>query len=174
MNLKLLDTNIIVGASGCAPKMSKNCQRNCIQRIQQWRKRAFILVIDLEQNIINEYIKQLRRLRSRPDFQASGASALLNELLTVRGMTDENPEESGIIWVTITGTGKNDFAEIPTDDKKLESFDPSDRKWIAAALSCKSLHDEHPEILNASDSDWDSVADHLLERYGIPVSNICG
>lgn len=174
MRAVILDTNIIVGASGLLTHMSDRCRLNCTRRVLQWRKNAIHLVVDTENLILEEYIKQFRSLQRKSDFPGSAAELLLRQLVTLRGRDDDHATEYAIKRVILTSLGEHEFEEYPKDDMKLERFDRSDRKWIAAALSCRQLHGVTPEIQNAADSDWDSVAEHLLEAYGISVSNICG
>jgi hypothetical protein len=60
-----------------------------------------------------------------------------------------------------------DFLEFP-DDPDLDAFEPSDRKFVAVALTSK----KSPTVLNAVDSDW---GEHhtALANNGIKVRFLC-
>jgi len=60
-----------------------------------------------------------------------------------------------------------DFEEFPRD-RALDTFDRSDRKFVAVALAS---HND-PEVLNAVDSDWWDHRDRLRE-HGIVVRFLC-
>lgn len=62
----------------------------------------------------------------------------------------------------------DEFAVYPRD-LELSTFDHSDRKFVAVALS----HRDHPPILNATDDDWWNHKD-ALSRNGITVRFVCG
>jgi hypothetical protein len=55
------------------------------------------------------------------------------------------------------------------NDPALATFDHSDRKFVAAALT----HPEKPPVLNATDSDWWDYQDEL-RRYGVTIQFVCG
>lgn len=59
------------------------------------------------------------------------------------------------------------FAEFP-DDPQINTFDPYDRKFVAVARASGT----HPELLNATDTDWwqDRKA---LENNGIRIVFLC-
>jgi hypothetical protein len=175
MRVVILDTNVIVGASGLSTEMSDRCMQNCTQRIKQWRQRkTLLLVIDSEHRILDEYINQFKSSRRKQTFPGSLAEALMIELINLRNITDDTAQSYAIKRVKLTVLDADEFEEYPKDDQILAKFDRSDRKFIATALSCQQEHELTPEILNAADSDWDMVAEHLLNTYSIPVSNICG
>jgi hypothetical protein len=174
MHAVLLDTNVIIGAAGLSDGMTNGCRRNCVQQVRQWRGAAWLLVVDAEKEILGEYLRYLTRSRAQPDFQGSLAQQLLAQFIDLNGMDDAAARDAGVLLVTLKVTGKNEYDEFPADDPVLDKFDPADRKWIAAALSCRILHEQTPEIRNAIDSDWDAIADHLLQTYRIAVSSICG
>jgi len=69
--------------------------------------------------------------------------------------------------VTITQIAENDFAEFPRSPS-LEKFDPSDRKFVAVALT----HHAQPAIANAVDSDWRNY-ELALKEHGIELNFLC-
>jgi hypothetical protein len=61
-----------------------------------------------------------------------------------------------------------EFVTFP-NDPVLAAFDPSDRKFVAAALA----HADRPPVLNATDSDWWDYRD-ALRLHGVTVRFVCG
>ncbi|MGI4883605.1 MAG: hypothetical protein ACRYFR_01440 [Janthinobacterium lividum] len=76
-----------------------------------------------------------------------------------------NPAHCEQVTLELAETG--DFAAFPKTDE-LEKFDPSDRKFVAAALT----HEANPPIVNATDSDWHHHHE-ALGRHGVRVEFIC-
>lgn len=62
----------------------------------------------------------------------------------------------------------HEYQHFP-DDPDLTTFDRSDRVFVALAIA----HADHPEILNAVDSDYWHHRIALL-RAGVTVNNVCG
>jgi hypothetical protein len=60
------------------------------------------------------------------------------------------------------------FAAFPADEE-LRSFDQSDRKFVAAALT----HPERPPVLDATDSDWWDFR-NALRPHGVTIRFVCG
>ena len=60
-----------------------------------------------------------------------------------------------------------DYNEFPADSH-LQSFDPSDRKYVAVALTSQ----KRTEILNAVDPDWWQHRE-ALKRKGVSVCFLC-
>lgn len=69
--------------------------------------------------------------------------------------------------VRITPNDEREFAEFP-DDPDLETFDRSDRKFVAVAIASATC----PPILNATDTDWSDHRD-VLARYHVSVTFLC-
>lgn len=69
--------------------------------------------------------------------------------------------------IHLSELGKNVYQEYP-DSPALSTFDPNDRKYIAVA----NAHNEHPVIINATDTDWWPIRDTLYS-IGIIVEFIC-
>ncbi len=69
--------------------------------------------------------------------------------------------------VPITEHDQREFEEFP-EDKRLENFDPPDRKFVAVAAA----HSKHPPILQAADSKWLDWSGPLQD-HGIQVDFLC-
>jgi len=59
------------------------------------------------------------------------------------------------------------FTEFP-DDPELDTFDRSDRKYVAVALTSQN----HPAVLNADDTDWWDYKD-TLKQNGLHLCFLC-
>jgi len=150
----VVDTNVPIVANKAAPQASNMCVLNCIQRLKQIRD-GQILVLDNGWYILREYMNNLRS-----EGQPGAGDAFLKWVLTNK----DNPQCCHLVPITPLLSG---FEEFPPDPD-LNSFDLSDRKFVAVAIA----HPEHPPILNAVDSDWWNFREPL-GRWGIQVEFIC-
>jgi hypothetical protein len=170
----LLDTNVIIGAVGLESNVSVTCQRNCYSQVKQWRAAAWYLILDTDQHILSEYIDRFMKHVYKPKFQGTAAEYLFRDLRTVQG-AGEQFRAYPTAFVPLIRTPDGEYEAYPKDPE-LSDFDRSDRKFVAAALSYQTMYPEgtSPEIVNATDSDWEPVSDFLLERYQVIVNTICG
>jgi len=79
----------------------------------------------------------------------------------------QNPILCELVTIHPSVQGGDDFDEYP-DNPELSEFDPTDRKFVAAARASKSS----PPILNAVDSDWWNFRD-VLHRHGLKIEFLC-
>ena len=154
MNYAIVDTNVLVVANQKAPQASPTCVIACIQKLRQIQQEQ-ILVIDDSWRILNEYKKQAYEVG-----QPGVGDAFLKWVL----VNQANRDRCHPIPIT---PQENSFAEFP-NDPALEKFDPSDRKFVAVALT----HPEHPAITNAVDRDWYEFQ-QSLESHGIQIEFLC-
>ena len=63
--------------------------------------------------------------------------------------------------VTLSDNERRGFEELPRN-----SFDPSDRKFLAVAVVAEAV------VLNATDSDW-AEQRPLMDRLGVEVDQLC-
>lgn len=152
---QIVDTNVLLVASNKAPQSSPTCVLTCIKYLQNFQKSG-ILVIDNNWLIINEY-KRKNSQSGQPDV----GDAFLKWVL----INQANPKRCE--KVTITQIAENDFAEFPRSPS-LEKFDPSDRKFVAVALT----HHAKPAIANAVDSDWRNY-EQALNEHGVALNFLC-
>jgi len=120
-------------------------------------KAAGKIVLDDGYLILSEYRAQLRS-----EGQPGEGDAFLKWVLT----NQANPQKCDKVHINPT-EGGNSFAEFP-NVPELRTFDPSDRKFVAAARA----HPDSPPILNAVDTDW-WVSRAALERHGVHVEFLC-
>ncbi len=160
----VVDTNVLVIANGQteAPQASPDCVKACVRTLRDI-ERSHTLVIDNQWHILREYQRQ----RS-PSGEGIG-DAFLEWLLTNR----TNPqvcEQVAITPIPEENTPPKDwkdFAEFPRDPD-LATFDPSDRKFVAVALT--STH--HPPIVIASDLGWVNHAT-ALQNHDVQLQFLC-
>jgi hypothetical protein len=152
---RIVDTNVLIVANNKAPQASPECVLSCAQYLNNPRK-SDILVIDSDWLIIGEY-----RRKNSDSGQPGVGDAFLKWVLTNR----TNPKHCE--QVHITQISENDFTEFPRS-QSLAGFDPSDRKFVAVALT----HPQRPAIANAVDSDWRNFEEALAE-HGIKVDFLC-
>jgi len=151
---QIVDTNVLLVASKKAPQASLTCVLACVKYLQNL-KESGILVIDSNRLIIREYEN-----KNCGSGQPNVGDAFLKWVLT-------HQATSRCEQVSITQIAENDFAEFPRSPS-LKKFDPSDRKFVAVALT----HHTNPAIANAVDSDWRNY-EKALAKYGIKVNFLC-
>ena len=150
----LIDTNVPLTANN-ASSAGPACVLAAIRRLLQLRQHE-ILVLDDAFQILNEYRRKLS-----PTGQPGPGDAFLLWAYQNRS----NPRHCH--QVTLLTAADGSFAVFPTDPA-LATFDPADRKFVAAALT----HPAKPPIVNATDSDWHHAHDNLV-RNGVSVEFIC-
>jgi hypothetical protein len=158
LNTVVVDTNVAVTANGkqLPTGVSRQCVAVCARRLQAVQT-AGIVAIDNQWRILREYRANLREAG-----QPGVGDAWLKWLLTNLA----NPTRCHQVPITPRGGG-NDFAEFPSDPD-LQTFDQSDRKFVAVSLA----HPANPPVLNATDSDWRNHHT-ALERHGVIVEYLC-
>lgn len=150
----LIDTNVPLAANGKS-SAGPACVLAAVQRIQQMQAHE-ILVLDTAFLILKEYQNKLS-----PTGQPGVGDAFL--LWAWRNHT--NPRHCELVALELAEDGS--FAAFPTA-AELARFDPSDRKFVAAALT----HHARPPIVNATDSDWHEHRE-ALGRHGIQIEFVC-
>lgn len=127
-------------------------EEKCIKACRDWLENFVVgddrLVVDWQYAIISEY---------RRNISSNGFSEqLLNKL--------ESVSRTRFTGVTLE-VDRDNHAILP---QGLTLDDPSDRKFVAAAIRC----DPHALIYNAADTDW-SMAGEQLSRHGLIVHELC-
>lgn len=156
MNTFVVDTNVAVAANGRNTHASDECQLICIETLEKIIKSDSI-AIDDEGLIMSEYQKYLH-----PKGEPGVGDAFY------RYIFDHQYSSKKIERVTITPIDDHgNFDEFPNNDRDLNGFDLSDRKFVAVALTSSN----NAEIVNATDSDWVKYA-RPLSRY-VKVVQLC-
>lgn len=151
---QIVDTNVLLVASKKASQASENCELACEKYLQNLMNTG-ILVIDNQWLIIKEYMN-----KNSQSGQPYAGDAFLKWVLTHQAT--KRCEK-----VAITQIAENDFAEFPKSPS-LAKFDPSDRKFVAVALT----HPAKPAIANAVDSDWRNY-EQALKDHGVTLHFLC-
>lgn len=157
----IVDTNVLLVASGLHPEAKEACQLACNNILIQIQTGNQKIVLDDIGLIIAEYGNMLNPRKSR------AGDIFLLWLLNNRHIPTHCDEVSIYPIYDYDGTSIINFAEFPQDEQ-LANFDLSDRKFVAVAIA----HLEHPPILNATDSDWNAVRE-ILTTYGLTVESLC-
>lgn len=158
MTAIVIDTNVLLVADGKAPQMSGACKTMCEDRLRRVQAKEQV-VLDDAQLILGEYHNKLA-----PYSSPTYGSAFLKWLLQVQG--DRNHVE--LVSITPTNAEQTKFDEFPLDAALEASFDPADRKFVAAA----NAHLEKPPILEATDNKWLGWEDQL-KKHGIRIEFLC-
>jgi len=153
---RVIDTNVLIVANNReSPQASYECIISCIKWLQSFEKSG-ILVIDNNWLIIKEYQNKVN---------SSGQPGVGDAFLKWILLNRSNPHRCE--KVQITQIAEYEFKEFPKSES-LQKFDPSDRKFVAVALT----HPQRPAIANAVDSDWYIHKDPLSE-HGIEIEFLC-
>jgi len=155
---RVIDTNVPIVANG-ESSFSPSCVKRCTIFLKDFMSRG-VLVIDNKWKILGEYKHKLKTQVGHPP---KLGNAFLKWVLTNR----ENPFKVEKVRITPLENENRGFNEIP-DDKDLERFDLSDRKFLAVSFS----HNEKPPIVQGTDSKWIGFEDVLL-KHGIKIEFLC-
>src|SRR5262249_13972620 len=82
-------------------------------------------------------------------------------------LVNTRASDASCTWVNLTPHATRGYVEFPDRDE-LQKFDPSDRKFVAAAAA----HPARPHIVQAGDSKWWGWK-AALEECGIRLSFPC-
>jgi len=156
MKTYVVDTNVAVVASGRSEQAGLGCIAACIDALEEIVNNG-VLIVDDGGRVLREYMDHLS-LSGQP----GPGDAFLKWVWSVQAT-------ERVMKTKITPQGRDDdaFAEFPSDPA-LETFDRSDRKYVAVAVSSK----QNPEVMNAVDSDWWNFRE-ALQKHGIRLVFLC-
>jgi hypothetical protein len=149
----VVDTNVALvanDATSAAPEWDAECILACLAAVEEVRAKRRI-ILDDQDLIVSEYFNRLDR---------SGMPGVGDAF--AKWAWDHRFVEARCARVALTPQGDS-FAEFPPSSD-LATFDPSDRKFVAAACSFEGEH----EILQAVDSKWWGLRD-ALAAAGVTV-----
>ena len=145
----VVDTNVAVVASGGADHVDRRCESACVEVLSAVVEQG-VVVVDEMGLIFDEYAGQL-------SFGSLGMGGVF-----LKHVHDHQYGSERVRRVPVTPAGDDrGFEELPPN-----SFDPSDRKFLATAVSGEA------EVLNATDSDWAEHAD-LMDHLGVAIRQVC-
>jgi hypothetical protein len=157
MKAYVVDTNVPVVANGVADHAPPDCVLSCLDCIEKVKKTGIVL-LDTAQLILKEYMNNL---------SLSGQPGAGDAFLRWVWINQANPRHCEIVPITPNPFDENDFEEFP-NDPNLHGFDPSDRKFVAVAISSG----KNPQVLNAVDTDWWNFRE-ALRNYGVRIKFLC-
>jgi hypothetical protein len=156
MKAVVVDTNVCIVANGVDTHATLSCIRACITALEDARKS--IVVIDDRYLIIDEYRRYL---------SASGQPNVGDAFFKWLWDNHCNDLHCQRVAITPREDPKRRFEEFPPDPD-LAGFDPSDQKFVAAAIASGL----RPEVLNASDDDWWNYR-AALAAHGVSITFLC-
>ena len=154
-SVAVVDTNVILVANGQHQDVSPDCISACTLKLQTLMARERIALDDAFEILLEYQNKTTPKTGNRPG-DAFVKWALQN-----------NANATRCDLIPITPDGTRGYEEFP-DDKRLDNFDPPDRKFVAVAAA----HPNDPPILQAADSKWLDWAPALSD-HGIEVGFLC-
>ena len=151
MTALVVDTNVAIAANGRNTHADLPCQMACIDRLEIAVERQ-VIAVDDHGAIVEEYSRYL---------DASGGPGVGD--MFFKHVFDSQYEGDRVVRVQVTPSADEErgFDELPRN-----SFDPSDRKFLAVAVAGGAV------VLNATDSDWGEQA-QLLNSLSVEVDQLC-
>jgi len=156
MIARVIDTNVLAVANQKSPQANLKCVIAAVELLELARQQ--IVVIDQGMEIFKEYNKHC---------SLSGQPGLGDVFFKHLHQNQANPERCEIVTITKLPHDNTNYNEFPSDPN-LAAFDPSDRKFVAVALTSTN----QPTIFNAVDSDWLAYETALLAN-GVQVITLC-
>lgn len=146
----VVDTNVAIAANGRRTHADLPCQLACVQRLREVVSQ--LIAIDDLGHIMGEYAKHL---------SYAGQPGVGD--MFFRHLFDNQYQSARVRRVQVTPSSDEErgFEELPPN-----SFDPSDRKFLAVAAAARAV------VLNATDSDWHEHA-ALLDSLSVEVQQLC-
>lgn len=160
MQTIVLETNVLMTASGFAEQADKECAERCIRIVEQLMQGALTLVLDESLLILNEYQKNL-----------SGKPGSLGYQF-LRKWLDTHWHKICRVDIKPINSEAGEFEVLQDHRQRLDHFDPSDRKLIAVALAAQAKLKTSVPILNATDSDYCENLSPLKE-VGVAIQFLC-
>lgn len=154
MSAFVVDTNVPVAANGRAEQADGPCVVACIDALERIKNYGTV-VLDDAFLILGEYVNNLSM-----SGQPGPGDAFMKWVWNIQAV------ETRCERVPITPRNGG-YAEFP-DCENLAGFDPSDRKFVAVALTSR----HNPVVLNAVDSDWRDYQ-QALEAAGVRIEQLC-
>ena len=152
----IIDTNVpkMAANTSSGDPLDINCSLACLQFIKDLLQSDDYLVLDIDNEIYNEYRNNLKT--HGQDNVATQFLLWVQRNLTLRS-------GSHIELCKIHKLGEGIYTEFP-ESPDLDGFDPPDRKFIALS----NAHPEHPHVVEGTDSLWWGYKS-ALEAQGIHI-----
>ncbi len=152
----LIDTNVLIAANGEQDGIPDSCVEKAIESLEMIKDNS-VTVLDDKGLILKEYMNNLG-FAGQP-----GPGHYF-----AKWIFDNQANRHECEQVPITPIPRPPYFNEFPNDPALDSFDKSDRKFAAAAISKGGM----TPIKNATDSDW-WIFENALKRNKIQVQFIC-
>ena len=151
MTAFVVDTNVAVVANGRGITADLQCQLTCVEKLRSVAV-GEVVAVDDQGEIVKEYRKRLN-----PSGMPGVGDAFFKHVF------NNQYEGDRVLRVPVTPSedARRGFDELPHN-----TFDPSDRKFLAVAVVAGAT------VLNATDGDWEEHAS-LMEELGVEVCQLC-
>lgn len=156
----VLETNLLMTASGLAEQASRECMNQCIKTIEQIQQGIRTLALDKSLLILTEYQESLRTAQSSLGY------------LFLRKWLDANWHEIIRVDILPIDNEAGEFGVLQDVKEFIRGFDKSDCKFVATARSAQAQIGAPVPILNATDSDWCEFLD-AMHHIGVVVEFVC-
>ena len=157
MTAFVVDVNVPIVANQGTPQADYDCVLACVEALFRIYE-GNMIVIDDGMLILSEYMRYLTKAG-----QPGVGDAFMKWVWENQAVI----ERCERVTLTPTPDDPGQFAEFP-DDPELNTFDRSDRKYVAVALASRN----HPAVLNAVDTDWWNYKD-TFKRHGLRLRFLC-
>ena len=147
----VVDTNVAIAANGRGTHADVQCRLACVRRLRSLVA-GEVVAIDETGLVLNEYRKHLH---------FSGMPGVGDVFFKHVFNNQARDKHVRRVSVTPTDDDERSFEELPRN-----TFDPSDRKFLAVAVAAKAV------VLNATDSDW-GEQEALMDELGVEVRQLC-
>ena len=147
----VVDTNVAIAANGRKTHADEQCQLACVRKLSLAARE--VVAIDDTGLVLEEYRKHLN---------FSGMPGVGDVFF--KHVFDNQFQDRRVRRVAVTPSedGGRGFEEL----RRENTFDPSDRKFLAVAVVAEAI------VLNATDSDWGEQR-ALLDELNVEVDQIC-
>ena len=151
MTAFVVDTNVAIVANEREIEVDAGCRLACVQKLTSVAK-SEVVSIDDQGLILAEYARHLHY---------SGIPGVGDAFF--KHVFNHQHRDDFVLRVAVTPSEDTErgFEELPEN-----TFDPSDRKFLAVAVVAGAI------VLNATDSDW-AEQKALVDSLGIEVSQLC-
>lgn len=156
----VLETNVLMVASGLAEQADTKCEEQCVQAIEQIRQGKRTLTLDTSTLILTEYQENLRTAPNSLGY------------LFLRKWLDAHWHEVVRVDIQPVDAKAGEFGVLQNYHCQLAGFDLSDRKFVATAIAAQAELKTPVPILNATDSDW-CLHLNALHAIGVVVEFLC-
>lgn len=155
----VVDTNVVITANEEAPQAGVECVLASVRFLKAIQADGTV-VIDTDFAVLKEYLRYFNKVG-----QERTGDVFVSWVLTNRA----NPDRVRQIHLAQAhnAAGEMTYVAFP-ENAALQTFDPSDRKFVALALTDPT----RPTIINAVDRDWWENRD-VLESHGIEINFLC-